>query len=197
MDFLRKLFKDKDKKTAQSLALMAALGIILLIMSKTLFKSSNNQEDKILNETKEEDLLNNETDFNDYEDKVEKKLKALLSKVEGVGNVEVMVTVSYSSEIVMAEDKSSNEVTTTETDSQGGTRENSNKTTDNKTIIIQSPGGGQTPIIVKEIVPKIEGVIIVAEGGENVLVKQALINSAVTVLGVEPHKVQVLKMKSK
>jgi len=41
----------------------------------------------------------------------------------------------------------------------------------------------------------VEGVIIVAEGGDDILIKEALMNAAKTVLGIEMHKVQVLKMK--
>ena len=44
--------------------------------------------------------------------------------------------------------------------------------------------------------PEIEGVIIVAEGGGDIIVKNSLISAANAALGVPTHKIEVLKMKS-
>ena len=175
------------------LMLLAALGILLLASSGLFFKD----KDKASLEISSAENQNNSAGIlaeSSYERELEGRLSGLLSKVEGAGRVEVMLTISYGAEIVLAENTSSNETWTTESDSVGGSRENRTKVTENNKIMMQG-ASGQMPLIVKEIVPKVEGIIIVAEGGGDILVKEALMNAAKTVLGVEMHKVQVLKMK--
>ena len=194
MEALRKLFKDKDKPFPVRIALIAVLGILLLVSSGLFFKGKENYP-QAFKETEAETAGGKTMPVKSYESELEERLSALLSKVEGAGKVEVMITLSYGSEIIIAEDISSNETLMREADSSGGSRENRTKVTENNKIIIQSANGVQQPLVVKEIVPKVEGVVIVAQGGSDILIKEALINAVKTVLGVEIHKVQVLKMK--
>lgn len=42
--------------------------------------------------------------------------------------------------------------------------------------------------------PKIEGAIIIAEGGENIEVKANIIQAVAAVTGLTSHKIQVFKM---
>ena len=192
MEYLRKLFKYKEKPFSVQLMVMAVLGIVLLVVSGLFLK----EDEKLLSENSVIERENNGVPSEKtYEMELEGRLGTLLSKVEGAGLVEVMISISYGTEIVLAENVSSNETWVQESDSAGGSRENRTKVTENNKIIMQGAGGVQQPLAVKEIVPKVEGVIIVAQGGGDILVKEALMNAAKTVLGIEMHKVQVLKMK--
>lgn len=48
----------------------------------------------------------------------------------------------------------------------------------------------------KELSPKIEGVVVIADGGENAVVKEN-INSAVQALfDIEPHKIRIMKKQT-
>jgi stage III sporulation protein AG len=107
-----------------------------------------------------------------------------------------MLSLSYGREIVVAEDKTSNESTTKETDTQGGGRITESSNIEGKTIIVTGKDGVSAPLVLREVQPKIEGVIIIAEGGDNVFVKQALTSAAEAVLGLDIAKVQIYKMKS-
>ncbi len=55
-------------------------------------------------------------------------------------------------------------------------------------------GGG--PITQKEVSPKIEGAIIIAEGAGNIDIKQNIISATQAVTGLLSHKVQVFEMES-
>ena len=55
--------------------------------------------------------------------------------------------------------------------------------------------GNKMPVILKEYMPKVEGVIIVAQGGNIESVKKQLISGTVALLGIDSHKIEVLKMK--
>ena len=194
MDSLRNLFKDKDKPFVIRLMVMMVLGIVLLVTSSLFL----NGENKPLSDMSKPEVESGTVAMNgeqSYERELEARLSDLLSVVQGAGKVEVMITLSYTTEIILAENISSNETWMQESDAAGGTRENRTKITENNKVMVQGSGGAQQPLIVKEIVPKVEGVIIVAQGGGDILIKEALMNAAKTVLGIEIHKVQVLRMK--
>lgn len=72
----------------------------------------------------------------------------------------------------------------------GGTRV-IETTDENKEIIVDSENN---PITEKIVMPKIEGAIVIAEGGENITIKTNIIQAVSAVTGLPTHKVQVFKM---
>jgi stage III sporulation protein AG len=112
-----------------------------------------------------------------------------------VGKVRVLLQFTPNRETVYASDANISESYSREADSQGGTRESRNTQKQEKTIIITDKAGVDRPLVLRETAPKIAGVVIIAEGGDSVFVKDALTKAATTVLGIEANKVQVLKMK--
>lgn len=183
----------KNKKLMVNIVTLFLIGVILLIASNSLFFKG----DKIPQVTKPvESTSEVNADAEEYEEQLEKRLAEIFSDMEGAGRVKVLVTLAYSKEIVVAEDGSYDKTVTKETDSAGGSRETESLKTNGTKLILKGTGGDSTPLIIKEIRPKIEGVIIVADGGGNIKVKEQLIKATQTVLGVEPHKVQVLKFKN-
>ena len=107
-----------------------------------------------------------------------------------------MITLAQSHEIVVAEDGKYDRTHTEETDTGGGRRTVEALNTSGTKITIKGEDGSISPLILKTIAPRVEGVIIAAQGGGDAVVQEQLIRAAQTVLGVEPHKVQVLKMKT-
>lgn len=189
MEYLRELFKGKDKKTALNVLAAFVAGVILLITGNTLF--TDKTEEKPVPEAQE---TLRETELA-YEEKLEARLEEILSRVDGAGAVKAMVTLSYGREIVIAEDGKYDKSVTEETDAQGGKRTVESLNTTGTKIIMKAGDGSAEPLILKTIEPKVEGVIIVAAGGGDAVVREQLIKAVQTVLGVEPHKVQVLKAK--
>lgn len=122
---------------------------------------------------------------------LEGKLKKMLESVQGVGEVEVMITLESSEERIVEKDMTAERSQTEEQDSAGGTRTVSSSNTGYQTVYQEGSQG--SPFVVKTITPKVEGVLVVAEGagkgnmtGEITQVVQAL-------FGVEAHKVKVLE----
>ncbi|MCL2197763.1 MAG: hypothetical protein FWB80_02460 [Defluviitaleaceae bacterium] len=130
-----------------------------------------------------------------YEQAIERRLEEFFSLVEGAGSVRVMVSPLGSTETVFAIDVNETRAQSTEADSQGGTRETENHQRAEQTVIITNRQGADTPLVIREIEPRIEGIVIIAEGGDNPLVRDALTRAARAVLGLEAHMVQVLTMK--
>lgn len=119
----------------------------------------------------------NDTGFNDYVKNIEENLSDILSKIEGAGKVSVMITVSETNETILASK-------TTETEING-------KITVEKTPITVN---GKT-ITVKESFPKVTGVLIVAEGANNINVINKLLTATMSVIDVDKNKIEIMTMK--
>lgn len=192
MSFLRNLFKDKDKKSLYSLVVLFAAGILLLLSSGGMFNTGGEKSQQA---TKDEAIIKMPETYSSHESDLEKRLEETLSLVEGAGKVKAMLTLTHGKETVVQQDIKVDESHTDETDSSGGKRMTSDRTSEEKTVMIRQSDGSEIPLVLVETEPKVEGVIIIAEGGNNIIIKDALIKAAQIVLGVEMHKVQVLKMK--
>ncbi len=169
MKQINKLFTNKN--IAAVLYLMVAAGVMLMLFS------GNTQ---LLPEKEEEKPVENTVKNTDD---TEKRLEELLSLTEGAGKVKLMITYKNKGSLVLAENVSKEE---SKEDSASGYRQENN-------IVLN---GEDQPLVLSEGSPEIEGVLIVAEGAENVEVKNALIRATEALLGVEPHKIEVLKMKT-
>lgn len=113
----------------------------------------------------------------------EKRLEDILSMCEGAGKVKVMLTYKNNGTIEVAENRSSSE-----------NREGESIKSDTDTEVVFN--GEKEPVIISRGEPAMEGIVIVAEGGGNIRVKDSLTRAAQALTGVEPYKIEVLKMKT-
>ncbi|MCZ8520646.1 MULTISPECIES: stage III sporulation protein AG [Paenibacillus] len=132
--------------------------------------------------------------FREYEEAYQSQLKEMLSKMVGVGEVEVMVTIESTEEIVVHENRKDVEQITNEKDHQGSTR---HITEINKSgeVVIYEVSGGKQPLITKTIKPKIRGVLVIAKGAENLTVKKMISEAVERGLEVPPHRISIQPRK--
>ncbi len=125
---------------------------------------------------------------------IESQLKYTLSQIEGAGRVEVMITYETSGEIVPAisVDK---QTSTTTSSSENGMSTTSTENTQSEVVTIGG-SGGNSALVLKEKSPEIRGVIVVAEGADNIAVKLNLLRAVQTLLSVSPDQVDVYKMNN-
>lgn len=109
------------------------------------------------------------------------------------GRVKVLVTYSQSSEVVAMYNENKEASSTTETDSNGGTRTSAEENI-KKEVIFTDENGSNVPATQTIINPKIEGVIVTAEGVNDANVKTNIIAAVEAVTGVATHKIQVFSM---
>lgn len=131
--------------------------------------------------------------YENYEERMEKKVAEALQNVEGVGHVEVILTLKSSGQKVVEKDQQSSNQSTAEEDSQGGTRENTDSSSDKRSVYEQAADGTQTPYVSKELTPDIEGVVVIASGGDNGVVVQNITEAIQALFGVEAHKIKIMK----
>ena len=112
-------------------------------------KEQTNTTKKLATTEQNETTNNNITTTGELEE----KLKNILAKIQGVGEVEVCLNYSESSEVVAMYNENSKVSNTEETDTSGGTRK-IQETDTQKDIIYQEENGEKTPITQKIIQPK-------------------------------------------
>ena len=172
--------------------------IIILIATLFLMKSIWGGHDKepILNEENKNNssevlALNNN---NKIKVELEEKLENILSTIKNVGKVNVFINYSESSSSIPLYDESTTTSTTTEGDSDGGTR-NTVETENQKEVVFTEKSGIKDPVIQKTVMPVIEGAIITAEGASDASVKTNIINAVQAVTGLTIDRVQVFEMQ--
>ncbi|HEU4962846.1 MAG TPA: stage III sporulation protein AG [Bacilli bacterium] len=129
-----------------------------------------------------------------YEQLYADKLKTILNMVQGISDVEVMVTIDSSEEQVIAENTQKNTQNTEEIDKTGGKRDITQVNEQGQIVMVNAHGSDE-PVVIKTIKPTVRGVIVVARGAEQIR-NQALIKEAVErFLDVPPHRISVLPRK--
>ena len=128
-----------------------------------------------------------------YEERLEKRIRELLRSVEGVGQVDVMVVLKSTGQKVLRVDRSGSSTVTKETDSAGGSREITESQLEESTVLPQSGGGSNGPVVEKELCPEISGIVISADGGGSPEVCSEISQAMEALLGLPAHKIKVLK----
>ncbi len=186
---LKKLLDDKKITNVLTIALVIAFVLIALnvfypdmFKEKEKVKSTLSEEVETIN-TKEE-----------YEETQKKELKSILESMSGVGKVQVMINFKSGESKVLAYDSSKQIVSTEEKDTEGGTRV-SNQTNDGTTVVMTNEGGDNEPFIVETYKPKIEGIMILAEGAFDSKIKYDIQKAVSSLYGLSAEKVNVYPMK--
>ena len=180
-----------NKKKIENLVVFILILIITFIVINLIWNGDEeNQESEPASDpnkklaTSMEEGYNNEiiqTSASPYE--IDKELEQILSKIQGVGEVNVMITYS---------DTTTKD--TEETDESGGTRKIT-ESDSKKDIIFKENDGEKEPITQSIISPKIEGAIIAAKGAANAEVKSKIVQAVEAVTGLATHKIQVFEMQ--
>lgn len=124
----------------------------------------------------------------------EDKIKSVLENIVGVGTVDVMVTVDSTEELVVQRNVKDSQQLTEETDASGGKRHMTQYTRDGE-IITYEISGDQTPIVTKKLKPQIRGVLVVAKGAENKVVKDLITDAVEKGLNVAAYRISVVPRK--
>jgi stage III sporulation protein AG len=187
-----------NKKKVENIVVFIIILIVTIIAinfilsdKKETTKSENNTSNKRLAITNQNEVSSDNTENTES---LSEKLEYILSKISGVGDVNVFINYSQSSEMVAMYNENSKSSSTEETDTSGGIRK-IEETDAQKEIVYQENNGEKTPITQKIVKPKIEGAIITAKGASNVNVKTNIIQAVEAATGLATHKIQVFEMK--
>lgn len=185
-DFMQKI-KEKKLKRSDWLILVLAGILILIIALPTDTKEKKQAEKSKENISKENNTMEAS------KDEIERKLEDILEKIDGAGDVKVMITYQDSGTQVVEKDKNTSENSLEESDSTGGVRSTKEQQLQESTVY-EEADAGNTPFVSKELLPKVEGILIVASGGDNQKVKQNISEAILALFQVEAHRIKIVKM---
>lgn len=205
IDKLKKMFSNKEeeggnKRKLENIFAFVIILIVTIIAINFILNDGKSEEiesndpNKRLATTQDTNTSNDVSETNE-KDELVKNLENILSKINGVGRVEVMITYSETSKTIPVYNEESTQEDTEETDSNGGTRKIT-QTDTRKEVIYEEVDGNKTLITQSVISPTIEGAIITAEGASNATVKANIVQAVEAVTGIATHKIQVFEMAS-
>ena len=130
-DKLNKIIeRDKEegnnKKKIENLVFFVVVLIITIVVINVIWNDKNTSKDtKEVDNNKKLATVNQvqtQTEQVSQEQTLSQKLESILSKIQGVGDVNVFINYSESSEVVAMYNENSKSSTTEETDTSGGVR---------------------------------------------------------------------------
>ena len=185
---------DNNKRKIENLVVFIVILVITIIMINSIWNTNKKQSDNSQIDTGKI-LAKKESENESYQVNInlEEKLKNILSKIDGVGKVDVLITYSESSKVLAMynEDNTTND--TEEKDVQGGNRKIS-QISSKKEVIYQEVNGEKVPATQSIVDPKMEGAIVTAVGANSSTVKTNIVQAVGAVTGLPTHKIQVFEM---
>ena len=183
------------------LIMILVAGILIFVLSiPGIFSSKNSKVNttESTNKTAIQEKVKNTTSYssNTYITEMENKLGNMLKKVSGIGQVEVYITLKTSEEQVPLKDTPSTQESLTEVDGEGGNRTSSSVKQDESTVMVTDGSGNSVPYILQKLEPQVEGIVVVAEGGNNDAVKLEIMDAAEALFNVPANKIKVMKMEN-
>ena len=109
------------------------------------------------------------------EKQLEDKLVSILSEVKGAGTVTVALTFEQGAEYVYAEEN------------------NEKQSTDQSETSTSLAQINDSPVLIKQRLPEVKGVVIVAEGAGDALVKERLYEAAKSLLGLSTSQIAIIE----
>ena len=154
--------------------LVAALGAVLLLWPQ--------QEMGQIAETSTQNLWA-ETDVG----KLEKQMEDILSKMNGVGRVDVLLTIESGGELILATDS---------TLRYSGSPQNPDDYDRSSETVTVSGGNGTDVVVTQERSAKFRGALIVCDGGDNDRVRLAIVEAVCALTGLGSDRVAVVRWGS-
>ncbi|MBQ3666422.1 MAG: hypothetical protein II919_10025 [Lachnospiraceae bacterium] len=173
------------------LLIMAICGVALIILSIPTNQKSTAKKNELI---KEQTVMATVRSDEQYLSRLEKRVEELLSEMDGISNVKVMITLKCTSESVVL-NEISYEKNDRKTTNDGGTVSEENAYKSSEVVVCEKDANGnEIPYVIKERLPQIEGIAVVAKGGDNPNNSLKITNTLEALFGIEAHKISVIGM---
>ncbi len=167
-DVLKKIKMDKK---VILIVFVGFLLIIILFVSEFNFEQDN---DETITELSDEEYCN-------Y---LENKIKTFIEKIDGAGKTEVIITLAETTEYIYATD---------DRDVRKNNNNSDDSTTEKDYVIIENDNN-DAGLLIKTIEPKIRGVAISCEGGDNVKVQQQIYSAIEALFNIKTSNISISKL---
>ncbi|MGN1267527.1 MAG: stage III sporulation protein AG [Dorea sp.] len=189
---LTRVFQKVKNLKKDQILILFLVGVLLLVIAVPVNEKKENdyEESMIQSFSEKEEAYTDETA---YVTRMERELENLLTQMEGVGDAAVMITLQSSTERIVEKDVAEDHESISEADSQGGTRNTTNSVKEESTIYGTQGTDEQTPYVSKEIMPQVEGVVVIAQGGDDTVVVKNITEVIQALFGIDTHKIRIVK----
>ncbi|MCI8874639.1 MAG: stage III sporulation protein AG [Lachnospiraceae bacterium] len=177
-------FKQWDK-TQWTILILA--GILLMVIA---IPTEEKRDRKVTLEEREENVSLNEES---YAESLERRLQNKLSKIEGAGRVEVMITLENYGESVVEKDNADSTSRRVQEGAEGRNTTEETREVHMETVY-QDADRGKEPFVGSEKTPKIAGVLVVAQGADKTAVKQNISDAVMALFQIDVNRIKVVKM---
>lgn len=162
----------KLKKTDYIVILLVGVLLLIVVLPvKEDKKTCSNSQKK----AKAKSVSESTCDDEEYEKLLEKKLEGILERMDGVGEVSVMITLSDDGTRIVDKD----------------TKETSESI--EKTTVIYDDEDASVPYVTSTDKPTVSGVLVVAQGGGSPQVNNDISNAVSALFDVPMHKIKIAK----
>ena len=183
MEIWQKLgLRDKEKRRLWQLGALLLAGLLLMAFSGGLATS-----DKPAAKAQEAAVTNAAPPAS-AEEALEQRLAAVLSRIEGAGEVSVSLTFARSAQTEYASNASTTVRTTEESGADGQIRSTNEQTASDSLVLADGNGG---PVILQQTMAEVQGVLVVAEGGGSKEVRAQIAEALQNLLAVPAHKIVI------
>lgn len=181
----------KQRKKEQLLT--AVLVVVILLLAFWPSAADHEKQEKQQTEEVQTQVQAEETNA-DERKKLEDDLKRILLQVEGVGEVDVAVTMESTGRKLVEKDVPLSESSVDET-GNGTNSKKESKNSEEATVYLENVDGTKAPYVVEETMPVVRGVLVVAQGANDPQVVAEIKEAAMALFHLEAHKIKVMKKK--
>lgn len=173
--------KDKFKsliakfKKIKHIEIYIAVGLAVLVAIIYFASISSFSLDKNSSSSKDDNLSTNFSTSQEYVVYLENKLENVLEDIKGVGNANVIITLEKGFEYIYVTEEE--------------TKTTSNGTTITTVTVVLVDG---QPVLKEEIYPIIKGIVVVADGADDINTKMNIITVIQTVIDIDNSKINIV-----
>lgn len=175
----------KSKNAPRVIVALGLLGMALILLSSFLPDEKTNAA-----KTQPSGLASAGFEQEDYAGQLAQSLEAILSKMSGVGEVKVLVTLKQDAEYVYAKDTKSTLDSSEGRQGESGVSTQSKENREEEYLIIDGSSGKQA-LLTTRFQPQVQGVVVVCTGGSDPTVAARVTDAVTTALGVGSSRVCV------
>lgn len=164
---IKKIFNPKNR--IKLFVAIGMIGVALILLSE--IPSSTNDNKK----------TNDDIVYSQYVEELESKTNKILSSMSGVGKCKVMITLDETNESFFAQNKDE--------------KYSDSSSSKNHEYVLYDGDDGDEPLLIKQKFPTVCGVVVVCDGGDNVVVREKIIDSIASLYNIPTSKICVSKLE--
>lgn len=127
------------------------------------------------------------------EEQLEQRLEQILSQVSGIGKTRVMVSLKSNGRKIVEKDMEYSEGKEENVQAENSSANLQTNQAEN-TVYEKDQQGNERPYVTEELLPEIEGVLVIAQGAGNAQIVTEITEAVMALFGVDAHKIKVMKM---